>query len=93
MATPGLNMVLDTHCRYFGHRTRQWSDVLFESYIYDGGMHHRNECTILAASGTPQSALKLIPQIIDTCRVCRQFKQPVPSSGATSSLTASLNHL
>eukprot|EP00975_Prorocentrum_lima_P009901 2106831-Prorocentrum_lima.AAC.1 len=31
MATPGLNMILDTHYSYFDHRARQWSDVLFET--------------------------------------------------------------
>eukprot|EP00975_Prorocentrum_lima_P042630 8954674-Prorocentrum_lima.AAC.1 len=49
--------------------------------------------TILAASGTPQAAMKLIPQIIDTCRVCWQFKQFAPSSAATSRLTTSFNHI
>eukprot|EP00975_Prorocentrum_lima_P018677 3933509-Prorocentrum_lima.AAC.1 len=49
--------------------------------------------TILAASGTPQSVLMLIPQIIGTCQVRRQFKQPAPSSAATSRLTTSFNDI
>eukprot|EP00975_Prorocentrum_lima_P011679 2485353-Prorocentrum_lima.AAC.1 len=49
--------------------------------------------TIFAAAGTPQSVLKIIPQMIDTCHMCRQFKLPSPSSAATSRLTTSLNHI
>eukprot|EP00975_Prorocentrum_lima_P007228 1552658-Prorocentrum_lima.AAC.1 len=38
---------------------------------------------ILGVAGTPQSVLKTIPQIIDICHVCRQFKLPSPSRAAT----------
>eukprot|EP00975_Prorocentrum_lima_P049807 10421944-Prorocentrum_lima.AAC.1 len=49
--------------------------------------------TILAVAGTPQSVFKIIPQIIDTCHVCRQFKLPSPSSAAISRLTTSSKHI
>eukprot|EP00975_Prorocentrum_lima_P004580 994250-Prorocentrum_lima.AAC.1 len=41
---------------------------------------------ILAAAGAPQAALKILPQISDTCKICRQFKLPPPRSVATSRL-------
>ena len=33
---------------------------------------------ILDAAGVPQSVLRLIPGIIDTCRQCRAWKSPGP---------------
>eukprot|EP00975_Prorocentrum_lima_P060898 12770578-Prorocentrum_lima.AAC.1 len=48
---------------------------------------------ILATAGAPQTALKIMPNIIDTCKICRQFKLPSPSSEATSRLTASFSHI
>eukprot|EP00975_Prorocentrum_lima_P045809 9584502-Prorocentrum_lima.AAC.1 len=47
--------------------------------------------SILAAVGAPQSALKIIPQIIDTRKICRQFKLPPPSSEATARLTTAFD--
>eukprot|EP00975_Prorocentrum_lima_P064777 12899579-Prorocentrum_lima.AAC.1 len=48
---------------------------------------------ILATAGAPQTALKLILQIIDICKTCRQFRLPSPGSEATSRLTTPFNHI
>eukprot|EP00975_Prorocentrum_lima_P037001 7788116-Prorocentrum_lima.AAC.1 len=47
----------------------------------------------LAAANVPQSALKLVPQIVDTCQICRQLKPPPPRSVATSRLGKAFNHV
>eukprot|EP00975_Prorocentrum_lima_P001066 226383-Prorocentrum_lima.AAC.1 len=49
--------------------------------------------SILAAAGVAPKVLKLIPQIIGTCKMRRQFTTPAPRSAATSRLTTSFNQI
>ena len=46
---------------------------------------------ILQASGTPESALKMVPEIVDTCRPCRTWRKPTPAAVATSRLVEEFN--
>ena len=46
---------------------------------------------LLQAAGVPDSTLKMIPSIIDTCRACRQWKLPTPKSATTSRLITEFN--
>lgn len=46
---------------------------------------------ILQAAGVPEKALRMIQDIVDTCRPCRMWKKPGPSNAATSRLVEGFN--
>ena len=48
---------------------------------------------ILEAAGVPAEVLRLIADIIDTCRACRAYRRPPDHSIATSRLVTSFNEL
>eukprot|EP00975_Prorocentrum_lima_P003661 799179-Prorocentrum_lima.AAC.1 len=47
----------------------------------------------MTAAGVPPKVLKLIPQILETCSICRQLATPGPKSAATSRLATSFNQI
>eukprot|EP00975_Prorocentrum_lima_P036146 7605112-Prorocentrum_lima.AAC.1 len=46
---------------------------------------------ILQAAGVKPTVLNLIPDIVDSCRMCRMCQRPPLSSAATPRLTTSFN--
>ena len=48
---------------------------------------------LLQAAGAPTHVLRLVPDIVDTCRVCRAFKRPGPVNGTTSRLVTAFNEV
>ena len=47
--------------------------------------------TILGRAGLPREILDLVPDIIDTCAVCRKWMQPLPDSVASVSIPDAFN--
>ena len=47
--------------------------------------------TILAAAGVPESALKLVASVCDSCSICRQWQRPGNKSIATAKLSTQMN--
>ena len=48
---------------------------------------------ILRAAGAPQGALKLVKEIVDTCRICRMWAGPSPKSLTTVRLAHDFNQV
>ena len=48
---------------------------------------------ILRLAGAPQSALKLVKEIVDTCRICRMWSKPAPKSMTTSRMAQDFNQI
>ena len=48
---------------------------------------------LLRAAGAPSEAVRLIPDIVDTCRICRAWQRPGNRSISTSRLTTSFNEV
>ena len=46
---------------------------------------------LLAAAGAPGDTVKLVHDIVDTCRVCRAYKRPGPANATTARLTTQFN--
>ena len=46
---------------------------------------------ILNAAGVPAAALQLIPDIVDSCRQCREWTKPQPRPIATSDIALEMN--
>eukprot|EP00974_Lingulodinium_polyedra_P128357 11205749-Lingulodinium_polyedra.AAC.1 len=42
---------------------------------------------ISSAVGVPQTRLQLVPQIVETCRVCRMWSKPGPKAIAAATLS------
>jgi hypothetical protein len=55
--------------------------------------HHGVEkmSNLLKHAGAPASAIKLLPEIIDTCRICRMWKRPTPKSATSTRLAETFN--
>mgnify|MGYP002804101487 FL=1 len=47
--------------------------------------------TLLKHAGAPTTAIKLLPEIVDTCRICRMWKRPTPKSATNTRLTEKFN--
>ena len=47
--------------------------------------------TILQRAGLPRDVLALVPDIVDTCSVCRKWTQPLPNSVASVSIPDTFN--
>jgi len=47
--------------------------------------------TLLKHAGAPSSALKLLPEIVDTCKICRMWKRPTPKSITNTRLAEKFN--
>ena len=48
---------------------------------------------ILRVAGAPQEALKLVKEIVDTCRICRMWARPSPKSLTTVRLAHDFNQV
>jgi len=48
---------------------------------------------ILRLAGAPNNALKIIKEIVDTCRVCRMWSKPAPKSMTTSRMARDFNEI
>jgi len=46
---------------------------------------------LLKHAGAPTTAIKLLPEIVDTCRICRMWKRPTPKSVTTTRLAEKFN--
>ena len=46
---------------------------------------------ILKHAGAPPKALKLVPEIVDTCKICRMWKRPTPKAVTNTRLSTSFN--
>jgi hypothetical protein len=46
---------------------------------------------LLKHAGAPATAVKLLPEIIDTCRICRMWKRPTPKSATNTRLAEKFN--
>ncbi len=47
--------------------------------------------TLLKHAGAPSSALKLLPEIVGTCKICRVWKRPTPKSITNTRLAEKFN--
>ena len=48
---------------------------------------------ILRLAGAPRSALRLIKDTVDTCRICRAWQRPTPKSMTSVRMARDFNHL
>ena len=48
---------------------------------------------ILRVAGAPQQALRLVKEIVDTCRICRMWAKPTPKSLTTVRLAQDFNQV
>ena len=48
---------------------------------------------ILRLAGAPRSALQLVKDIVDTCRICRLWQRPPPKSMTTVRMAKDFNHI
>ena len=46
---------------------------------------------LIKAAGCPRDVLGMIPNVVDTCRICRDWERPGLKSVATSTLSTRLN--
>ena len=46
---------------------------------------------LLSAAGVPTGTVRLVPDIVDACRVCRAYTRPGPANAATARLVTQFN--
>ena len=46
---------------------------------------------ILKHAGAPKQALDLVQEIVDTCKICRQWTRPTPRAATSTRLATSFN--
>ena len=48
---------------------------------------------LLRLAGAPSSAIKMVKEIVDTCRICRLWWRPLPKSMTNARLAKAFNHV